>query len=297
MNARLHGILLSTAGVVLLSPDILVVRWVPLDHATLLFWRGVLLFFGFGLLALCRYRGRLGARLREAGPAGLGCALSFALTTYCFTQSMKLTSPTATMMIISTAPVFAALIGRFWLGESASRKTLVTIVITLAGIGIIVADKDGHNSLAGNLYALGAALFMALNFNIARRAAPRDLSPMLILGGLFASVLALLQGGQPALPGTTELAVMALTAALLMPLGYTLLQLAPRYIQATEVSLFLLLEAVLGPLWVWLVLGEVPGERTLLGSLVVCAALLFHCLGRLPKNRTGLPPAASPPLA
>ncbi|OXS16479.1 EamA family transporter [Zobellella denitrificans] len=296
MNPRLNGMLLSTAGVVLLSPDILVVRWVPLDHGSLLFWRGILLFFGFGAVALYRYRGQLGPRLREGGLAGLGCALSFALTTYCFTQSMKLTSPTAAMMIISTAPVFAAVLAWLWLRESASRRTLITIAITLAGIGIIVADKDGHNSLAGNLYALGAALFMAVNFNIARRAAPRDLSPMLILGGLFASALALLHTPVPTLPGATELGVMALTAALLMPIGFTLLQLAPRYIQATEVSLFLLLEAVLGPLWVWLVLGEAPGERTLLGSLVVCAGLLFHCLGQLPRNRAGLPPAASPPM-
>jgi drug/metabolite transporter (DMT)-like permease len=35
-------------------------------------------------------------------------------------------------------------------------------------------------------------------------------------------------------------------------------------------------EPVLGPLWVWLVHGEVPNARTLLGGAVVFLALLAH---------------------
>ena len=41
-------------------------------------------------------------------------------------------------------------------------------------------------------------------------------------------------------------------------------------------NLMMLLEMVLGPIWVWLVHGEVPSGRTIIGGAVVFAALLVH---------------------
>ena len=37
-----------------------------------------------------------------------------------------------------------------------------------------------------------------------------------------------------------------------------------------------LLETIIGPLWVWLVIGEEPGIRTFAGGSIVVAALFSH---------------------
>ncbi|MDX1425147.1 MAG: EamA/RhaT family transporter, partial [Kiloniellales bacterium] len=63
-----------------------------------------------------------------------------------------------------------------------------------------------------------------------------------------------------------------------MPAATILIATGPRYLPAPEVSLILLLETVLGPLWVWLALGEVPSQRTFLGGAIVVAALAAHAL-------------------
>jgi drug/metabolite transporter (DMT)-like permease len=63
---------------------------------------------------------------------------------------------------------------------------------------------------------------------------------------------------------------------IMLPLSFGLMFIGPRYIPAPEVSLVLLLEAVLGPLWVWLALGEDPGVRTLFGGAIVLATLVVH---------------------
>ncbi|MEH6823939.1 MAG: hypothetical protein V7629_08545 [Motiliproteus sp.] len=69
---------------------------------------------------------------------------------------------------------------------------------------------------------------------------------------------------------------MALTAAITMPVGFTLLQIAPRYISATDVSLFLLLEA--------------PGALMLVGSGVLFSTLIFYTYGSRARSRPrGLP--------
>lgn len=63
-----------------------------------------------------------------------------------------------------------------------------------------------------------------------------------------------------------------------IPLAAVLLMNATRYLSSPEVSLFLLIETVLAPLWVWGVLGEQPPGNTLLGGLFVIGAIAVHSL-------------------
>lgn len=184
------------------------------------------------------------------------------------------------MMIISTAPVFAALVSWLFLKERISFPLLLTITCTLLGMAIILSDDAGINSLKGNLMAVGCAIFMALNFNWARYHSPKDITPGLVFGGLMVFVLGYLTTPNIS-ASTNEVSFMFLSAAILMPIGFVLLQVAPKYISATEVSLFLLLESVIAPLWVWIGLGEVPSLTTLMGSLVVLVALIVYNLQRL----------------
>jgi len=58
-----------------------------------------------------------------------------------------------------------------------------------------------------------------------------------------------------------------------------------RRIPATLAALIGVAEPVLGPVWVWLVQGEVPGSRTLLGGGVVLTALLAHLLWQYLNQR------------
>ncbi len=69
--------------------------------------------------------------------------------------------------------------------------------------------------------------------------------------------------------------------SLLGLLVLTLLTLGPRYLPAPEVGMIMLLEAILGPLWVWLVIQENPGTPTLIGGSVVLVVLFAHSLWRL----------------
>jgi drug/metabolite transporter (DMT)-like permease len=269
------GMLYSLIGVVLLSPDALVLRWITIAHSEVLLWRGVFFSLGFTLIVLIRRRTRALCAIREAGWSGLISGCFFALNTYCYTQALQQTSAATAMMIISTAPVFAAVFAWLWLGERISLTVGLTVVITLIGMAFIVGDEGGGNSLFGNFMAIGCAVFMALNFNWARRQAPRDITPGLIFGGLI--ILAIGWWNTDTLMARPEeLGAMFLSAAIAMPIGFVLLQIAPRYISATEVSLFLLLESIIAPIWVWLAIGEEPTAMTLLGSAVIVLALLFY---------------------
>ena len=89
-----------------------------------------------------------------------------------------------------------------------------------------------------------------------------------------------------------DLGYLMIMGIYMLPLGTALMFIGPRYIPAPEVGLLLLLESVLGPLWVWLALGEQPGTHTLLGGAIVLSTLALNAAWALRQNRAG--PARQP---
>lgn len=277
MQDRQKGLLLTALGVLVLSPDALVLRWLAADAMQVLAWRGLLMAVGLSLLLTWRYRGRLPAALRRCGWTGLGCALCYCVSTIGFVQAISLAGAANTLLILSIAPLIAAALAWLALGERLALRTLLAILVCVAGVGLIVADRTPGNSLPGNAWALAAATLLAGNFTLARSRPAVDMSPALLPGALLVSLLGFVFGGSPQL-APLQWAGLALMAGVLLPLAFTLIQLGPRWISGTEVGLLLLLEVVLGPLWVWWLLGEVPSSQVLLGGALIFVTLCVHSL-------------------
>jgi drug/metabolite transporter (DMT)-like permease len=55
---------------------------------------------------------------------------------------------------------------------------------------------------------------------------------------------------------------------------------------AAELALLSMTEVLLGPVWVWLFLGETAGALTLLGGLVLMGALAGNALSGLRRRPT-----------
>lgn len=277
MQDRQKGLLLTALGMLVISPDALVLRWLDAAPLQILAWRGLFLAFGLGLLLTWRYRGGLPAALRRCGWTGVGCALCFCFSTLCFVSAMSLAGAASTLVIFSLSPLIAAVLGRVWLGERLAPVTLLAILVCLGGVLLIVADEEPGHSRTGTLLALAAATLLAGNLSLARSQPGIDMSPALIPGALLVSMLGFLFGGTPVLDLPQWLGL-ALMAGVLLPLAFMLIQLGPRWISATEVGLLLLLEVVLGPLWVWWLLDETPSRTVLLGGFIILLTLLMHSL-------------------
>jgi drug/metabolite transporter (DMT)-like permease len=273
---QLTGIGLALTGVLVLSPDALLIRLVDTDRATLLFWRTVLQGLTLWAFLAVYYRGRLPGIVRGMGWTGFKATFVFGLTTVLFVTSITLTTAANTLFMMATAPLWAALISRVFLGERIALRTWVAIACALVGIGIIFAGGLGGGTLLGDAIGLAAALSLAVQLTIARHARSTNLVPALAGGTLLVAVLTGFTVAEPAAVQADDILWLALLGVFVLPIAFGLLTLAPRHIPSPEVSLIMQLEAILGPIWVWLGVGEVPPLATFIGGGIVFVTLVVH---------------------
>lgn len=209
------------------------------------------------------------------------------LNNICFTMAVFHTTTANVVFILAFNAMLAALISWPLTGEKPKLATVLAIIATVIGVGIIVWDSFGSGNLLGDAMAMICAMLLALSLTLARRSG-KDLSLSPGFGGLVSCVFALPMvlwfSAMPQAP-----IWLVLDAVILVPIAGITLWLAPRYIPAPHVALFYLLETVLAPLWVWYVFSEVPSTSVFIGGSIVVIAITAHAIWELRAHRS-LPP-------
>lgn len=285
-----RGLTLTFVGVLVVTPDTLLVRLIDADPWTMVFWRG--LGIAVGLTVIVRLvEGWEGVRnIFRFGPRRLlGAALMIAVSN-CFIWALALTTAANVLVVLAGSPLAAAVIGRIFLGEPVPLRTWVAAVAVVGGVAVIFADDLEGGRYAGNLCAAIAAIGLAAYFVLLRSIRATSTLPVPIWGNLGAALVALPLASSLSVSGAGAL-WLVLAAGLLLPAGIGLISTGPRYIPAAEVGLLLLLETLLGPLWVWLGTGEMPTPAVLgAGAVIVTALAINSALGLRSAARRETPP-------
>jgi drug/metabolite transporter (DMT)-like permease len=276
LSTQAQGLLITTAGVLAISPDTLLVRLLNLEKWSLLFYRGIILAVCLSLLTLLLNGKKTPEQFRKIGLPGLLIALLFTGSTICFVSSLYYTSVANTLIIVSASSMFAALYSRFLLQEQIPLRTLITMVVVIGSISYIVSDSLGGGSLKGDLLAVFSSMFIAGAFTVTRRTRACNMIPASALSGLLTAVICYFPASFEPLDLRSSLLMLLL--GITLATAFALLTLGPRYISAPEVSLLMQLETVLGPLLIWLIIGEQPANAALLGGTIVITALALHSL-------------------
>lgn len=257
----------------------------------ILFYRSLALLLAL-LLVLALRKGRaLLAAFRAAGLTAAvgGLCLSAGFT--CFIFSLTHTTVANTLFLLSASPFLAAVLGWLVLGEGVRRATWLTMAIAMGGVGVMVADGFAGGDPFGDLTALGAALTFA-GFTVAlRRGRAVDMLPTVCLAALFTLIIA---GAMAQLTGAglsvsaRDLALASVMGAVQIGAGLFAFTLGSRHVPAAELALLSLSEVVLGPIWVWLGIGEVPSGSTLLGGAILLGAIVGNASSGLRRWRPPL---------
>ena len=285
-----RGLTLTFVGVLVVTPDTLLVRLVEADPWTMVFWRGFGVAAGLTVIVWA-VEGREGVRnIFRFGPRRLLGAALLVVVGNCFIWALALTAAANVLVVLAGSPLAAALIGRIFLGEPVPFRTWAAAVVVAGGVAVIFADDLEGGRFAGNLCAAVATVGLAAYFVLLRSIRAASTLPVPIWGNLAAALVALPLASPLSVSGTGAL-WLVLAAGVMLPVGIGLISTGPRYIPAAEVGLLLLLETLLGPLWVWLGTGETPTKAVLAAGAVIVAALAMNsALGLRSAARREMPP-------
>lgn len=293
-GARRRGRLLVAGAAVCWSAGGLMARTVDTDPWTTVFWRG--LFCAAFLVAVTAVREGRGtpAVFSGMGGTGLGMAVCFATASTCFIMALSRTSVANVLIIQSLSPFMAGLLGWVWMRERVAGRTWAAMSVALLGSAIMVSRyfyaTPATGSLSGDLLAFTVALAFAVATVFLRRRRQVQMLPAAALAAALTSLAAALPA-EPRSADAGDLTLLALFGAGQLGLGMILFTAGARRIPVAEASLIAVLESVLGPVWVWLALGENPGLPSLVGGVIVLGALTGHTAADLRRERRA--PAAA----
>lgn len=282
-NPRAFGVLVTLAGVMVFVPDALVMRLIGGDMLALAFWRGLLagsLLLAGNILLAPRSLPRRGQWFDAKGVLVI---LFNAAGVISWSAAMQHTSAANALLLLATAPFIAAVLSWGVLRERIDAATTLAIALIFGGVAIIGSGSLGSGRLLGDAFALANACTIAAYYVTLRTAGPRNMLPQLALGTLLGGLLAV-PFAEFAPVTQTQVWLILLSGAVILPGAISLLMLGPRYLPAPEVSMITLLEVILGPLLVWAVIGENPGQATLIGGAVIILVVGAHTARRLSGN-------------
>ena len=100
-----------------------------------------------------------------------------------------------------------------------------------------------------------------------------------------------MSGGALAVP-LRDAALLFLWGALLSGTVHVIFTWGSRHVPGAELTLLILIEFILSPMWVWLFVDERPSLATLIGGALVLASVASRAIGsfRTPASVRGRPP-------
>lgn len=279
------GTLLALGGVLAISLDSLWIRLSGVSSWDVAFWVGT---FTFGVIAVVVPVTTGQSILHTIRRDGLPLLVSSLLNTCSVTMfilAVGLTTVADVVAIIAAAPVAAALVARALIGERPTRRTWLGIAGSVIGILVIVGGSVGSGTVSGDLAALMAVLAFAANLTLWRRYPDISRLAVIGLGALFTAIVTVLPAN-PTSVGGNALAVLAVMGLVTGPAGRVALATSTRFLSAADVGLFTPVETVAATTWAWIFLAEPPPLPTVVGGIVVLAAVTYGTRGRRVTSAT-----------
>jgi drug/metabolite transporter (DMT)-like permease len=193
------------------------------------------------------------------------------------------------MFIQAAAPFFAGLLGWLLMREPVGLRSWICMAVVLGGIGIMMIDSFGGGGMVGNLLSIVMMMAFASAIVVTRRNREIRMAPATCLGTFIAACVAFPMADTSAL-SAQDVGTLALFGAGQMAFGLVMFTAGTRLIPAAVAGLISNLEAVLAPVWVWLVFTETPSDYTIIGGLLVLSALVVYTLMDWRQERA-VPPA------
>jgi drug/metabolite transporter (DMT)-like permease len=287
------GIFLALLGALILTPDTLLMRLSELSGGQMVAWRATQagsIFFIIGLFPFILSRSGVKPKIwRKSFVALVFVQMA---NVFCFAYGIYLAPVAIVLIAVATVPVFSIILGAVVLKEAVDMRTWAIVVIVFLGVTLsVIGDINSYDifnlsSILGGLCGLVVAFSLACNFVIIRKDKEVAFPLALGTGGILCGLLAFYFWPSASEINLKGMFYISITGLLILPLSFILLSRASRMTPASNVSIIMLLETILGPLWVWTFTTESPQFLTIIGGIIVILALIYFFSNKRTQEAT-----------
>ena len=282
MTNNAKGLALTSLGVFIMSLESLFIKFTTISPFLFSFYIGIFMFISMISTFLFKEKAVLKKALNTNLLMLIVCAILMGTSNIFFITAVKTTTVANVVIIFSTAALFSALFAYLFYREKITKNIIVASFFMFVGLFIIFNDKLEIGSIEGNIYALLCTAFFATSYVILSRYKEMDRFILTAFSGLALSMIAFFFCDDLSIDFKT-LAVVMIMGLLISPISRVFLGNGAKYISASEVSLLMIIETIMAPVWVWIFLNEVPSSYTFIGGSIIVATLIVNSLYTLKK--------------
>lgn len=260
-------------GVLILVPDSGLLRLIGGDPFVVAFWRGVGTCVVIWIFSVVHSPAEFVEQLIKPSWLSAGIIFAFGFSSLAFVIGVAYLGAATMLIFVSITPLSSAVASLVLFGEKTDRALWLAIIFGISGALIAGSAIPSNTPIEGFLAGLMVPVLTGLGISLTRHFPGKTIWPLYGLANCFvALVLFILLPSLSPPPGTEYFLV--INACIVVPLSFALITIAPKYLPAPEVGLYLLLETLIGPLIVWLLVDEAPRLADYIGGLILITALV-----------------------
>ena len=281
MLNKIPGSILVFLGAVCLSfGGIIVKSFEGANLWQILFWRQLFFVIIVALYLLITYKNNFFKIFYRSGIPGLvaGFFLGLGFSSYVF--AMYYTTVANTLFIITTETIFLAFFGYVFLKEKINLITFIAILLGMSGVLLIIGSSlsiQTNEQFLGNIIAFIMPISFAVLIIIVRKYPTVDMVPAQFTAGVIAAMIGFLIAGN-LMVSAHDVFLGFLAGVFQIGFGFILITVGSQTTRAAVVGLLMLTEAVLGPIWAWMFINEIPPLSVITGGGIIIFAILFEFL-------------------
>lgn len=282
MTNTSKGLLITTIGALIISFEALFIKLTTVEPLVFSFYIGVLMFLSTSFFLVFKKQKIVEEVRKKSFKFALIGAVFMAISNLFFISAIKNTLTANVVLILATAPLFASFFAFLIYKIKPEKNIYVASFFIFSGLFIIFSDQLGLGNMAGNIYAIICAILFSLSFVFLSHHTDINRVLLIAISGFILTIITFFITGSLKI-SNIDLFYILIMGILITPVSRVLISEGTKYISASEVSLLMIIETVMAPIWVWLFLNETPSPYTLLGGTLIVITLICNSIYTMKK--------------
>ena len=286
-NNHLKAILITALGVFIMSFESLLIKLSDTSSLTYSFYIGVFMILSINILMIKDEKKDFIKAYQGGFLIILLCGALFGISNMFFISAINNTSVANTVMILSTAPLFSSLYAYIFYRQKSTKNIYISSLFIFIGLFVIFYAQDDKSSLIGNIYAFICANLFSLAFVFLSQHKKINRFAVTSSAGFFILIISFVLSDSLEIDINT-LYVLIIAGLFVSPISRVLMGIGTKTLPASEVSLLMIIETIMAPIWVWIILEEVPSINTFIGGSIILATLVLNSIYLIHINKKSL---------